>query len=241
MVERLTPTLLDDDLPMNEWQRLRSLQLGGAAMWTNPDSVYGVPSLRDDMPVGDWQRIRKWQLSSGASDDLGRPVERLLWSEPRPTPKVSSLTSTAPRTRAPLQPETPPMKGPLTGRPGDAAIVARALNTVVSAPNTSAPLPLREFNGTLSRGAGRDIRAQGVFKRIPLGARGVLDPPTGRAEVSASAIAGQGIGLPPRVRVYTTPTGELDVDLAGPVKLGPVTLRPRGTYVIGTPDPPRHQ
>lgn len=39
-----------------------------------------------------------------------------------------------------------------------------------------------------------------------------------------------GIGLPERVRFCTTPTGELDVDLSGPLKLGPITIRPKRTY-----------
>jgi hypothetical protein len=127
----------------------------------------------------------------------------------------------------------------LTGRPGTAAFVAGALNTIASGPNTSARIDnIKHIDGTVTRGAGRDVSAEGRAYGREVGAQGALDPPTGRAEVSASAIKGRGIGLPPRVRFYTTPTGELDVELSGPITLGRIPFVSKGTYVIGEPDPP---
>jgi hypothetical protein len=82
--------------------------------------------------------------------------------------------------------------------------------------------------------------ARGRVFGIPAGARGVLDPQTGRAEVSVSDVHSEtrGVRLPPKVRVYNTPSGELDVTLSSDVTL-PVfgTVAGKGTYVIGRRDP----
>ncbi len=97
----------------------------------------------------------------------------------------------------------------------------------------------------VSRGAGRDVWAGGRLRLngrpfpLPVGASGLLEPPTGRAEVTVSGVKGRGIGLPGRIRIYTTPSGELDFDLPGPVKVGPFPILDKGTYVIGTPDTPK--
>ena len=68
-------------------------------------------------------------------------------------------------------------------------------------------------------------------------ATGVKQPPlTGRPEVSAAGIRGHGAKLPDRIRIYNTPTGELDAELSGPLSVGPFRIR-KGVYVIGQPDP----
>jgi len=125
-------------------------------------------------------------------------------------------------------------------------MVAGALNTIAGGPNRSAPIEVKgRVDGTISRGSGRDVHAQGTItppvlhRPIRVGAQGTLDPLTpGKAEVSASGIRGTGGGLPSRVRVYNTPTGELDIDLGGPVKVFGVPMLGGGAYVIGQPDPP---
>jgi len=129
--------------------------------------------------------------------------------------------------------------GPLTGRPGTAAMVAGALSTIAGGPNTSAPISVKgRVDGTISRGSGQDIGAQGkvtipVLGPITVGASGTLDPTTaGKAEVSVSGVKGKGVGLPPKARFYNTPSGELDVDLSGDLKFRGFTIRKRGTYVV---------
>jgi len=229
---------LSDRLLGTEWQRLRNLQLVGPG-WDAPQPKR--PVLRDDLPAQDWQRLRDAQARGLVpSLDGVRPVRLAALLTPRPT-EVDAVVVTAPRKPAPVAPRPPP-SGPLRGRPGVAAVVAGALNTIASGPNTSAPLPVGPFNGTVSRGAGRDIRAAGkVGGVIDVGVEGVLDPPTGRAEISASGLrGGKGVRVPPRVRVFTTPTGELDVELSGPVGVGPFR-RGKGTYYIGTPDRPKRR
>jgi len=184
-----------------------------------PRADIGLIPLSDGLPADEWQRVRSGQVALGVSPEgRGRVIA------------VSSSGGAY---------------TPLTGRPGRAALVAGALNTISSGPNTSAPVDIPaekgRVQGSITRGPGRDFRAEG---RVSLGrlttprvgATGTLDPSTGRPELSASDIRGRGIGLPPRVRVYNTPTGELDVTLSGPVRFGPFTLAEEGTYVIGTPD-----
>jgi hypothetical protein len=142
----------------------------------------------------------------------------------------------------------PPHRLPLTGRPGPAAIVANTLNTIAGSPNSSGPLPPASIGGVsvgggrVTRGRGDTMHGEGRIGIPPFGKRigadGTLDPPNGRPEVAISGIRGRGLDLPPRIRVFTTPTGELDVDMAGPFGWGPFR-RDAGTYVIGTPDPPK--
>jgi hypothetical protein len=214
---------------MDEWLRVRDRQLAGGGATTAPP--FDAPS--DDMSMGQWQRIRDWQVRG---DPL--PWER---SAPVQVAQLGASTQSQP-------------KGPLTGRPGTAAIVAGALNTIASGPNTSAPVVIHDprpgkpdvVDGRINRGAGRDLQA-GAEVRIPgfgthrVGAQGTLDPLVpGRAEVSASGIRSSGaIGLPSRVRIYTTPSGELDADLDGPVKVFglDVPWLKKGTYAIGDRDP----
>lgn len=230
--------VLSDRLSPTEWQRLRNLQLGDP-LRDNPR--LGREGLSDDLPAADWQRLRDAQVRGlVASIDTARPVRLAAFKVSQPT-EVDSLVVPAPRKSPPPAPKPPP-SGPLRGRPGVAAIVAGALNTIAGGPNTSAPLPVVPFNGTVSRGAGRDIRAFGkIGGAISVDVEGVLDPPTGRAEISASGLRGvKGVQVPQRVRVYTTPTGELDVELSGPVGVGPLRLG-KGTYYIGTPDRPKRR
>ena len=121
-----------------------------------------------------------------------------------------------------------------------AAALGGAVNAIAGGPNQTQPIDKAGFKGQVTRGSGRDVRADGKVKEIPLpvGASGTLEPPTGRAEITLSGVKGRGVGLPGRIRIYTTPSGELDFDLPGPIKVGPISIRPKGTYVIGTPDPP---
>lgn len=106
---------------------------------------------------------------------------------------------------------------------GVASTIAGALNAVAAGPNTSAPVDVDHFTGSVSRDGGRKLTAEGratipkLGAGIKVGGSGNLDPPTGRAEISASGLKGRdGLGLPERVRFYTTPSGELDVYLSGP-------------------------
>jgi hypothetical protein len=130
--------------------------------------------------------------------------------------------------------------------------VVGALNTIAGGPNTSARIDQELENGghidaALTRGPGRDVRASGTLdlpflpRPITVGADGTLDPPTGRAEISASGVKGRSIQLPPRIRVYTTPTGELDVDLPGAIRIGGIPISRGGTYVIGQRDRPKRR
>ena len=208
--------VLSDSLSPREWQQLRTRQAqGGAGVL---DVGLPAPGLRDGMPMAEWQAERDRQARGETPGPRDATSMRLAAAQP-----VAGA------------------RGPLTGRPGKAAIVAGALNAIASGPNTSAPVnglgvPSRDVR--VSRGSGRDIRTSGRVLGTDVSATGTLDPPTGRAEISASGVRGEHIGLPSRLRVYNTPGGELDLELPGPVRLGPVGL-PAGTYVIGTPDPPR--
>ena len=75
-------------------------------------------------------------------------------------------------------------KGPLTGRPGAAAMVARAVNTIASGPNQNQVINTRDFTGRIIRGAERDVRAEGRITvrgqhfPLPVGGSGVLEPPS---------------------------------------------------------------
>lgn len=126
-----------------------------------------------------------------------------------------------------------------------AAIVAGALNAIATGPNTSAQIKGKGIpvNGTVSRGPGREVQASGKVKGVPLpvSATGTLDPPTGRAEISVSRVEGRGIGLPSRMRIYTTPTGELDFELPGPIEFLGAPVVSKGRYVIGEPDPSKRR
>lgn len=212
---------LDDSLAMEEWQRLRNLQIAGG----DEGGSFAPAALADDLSMQDWRRIRDHQ-ADGAF--LGaRPMH------------VAVVAAAQPRK-------------PLTGRPGTAAVVAGALNTIVSGPNTSAPVRAKGVDGVVRRGAGRDVSAEGKvwmpgIPRLPglpaprLRAEGALEPPTGRAEVVISKVRGRGaVELPDRVRFFNTPGGELDVELPSDGRIGPVPIA-KGVYVIGKPDPPRRK
>lgn len=216
---------LRDDLSMADWHRARSMQ--------RADPFGGVDPLtvpNDDLPPDQWQWAR------------GRQARGLVGAS---TSAVRQVALAAPQAGTPASPHI--TQGPLTGRPGAAAMVAGAVNAITRGPNRSAPIDTKRFTGRISRGAGRDVRAEGKLRLkdtpipLPVGASGLLEPPTGRAEVMVSGVKGRGIGLPGRIRIYTTPSGELDFDLPGPVRVGPFPILDRGTYVIGTPDLPRHK
>lgn len=198
----------------------------GASVVPQQDG-YAALVNRPDLSLADWRNARSAQLRGVAWDGALAPRTNVLFksaaaADPRPTPGA-----------APVQP-------PLTGRPGVAAQIAGALNAIAAAPNTSAHVDAGLVHGTVTRGAGREIAAQGRYGLGRAKVRGVLDPPTGRAEISASGLKGGLLGLPPRVRIYNTPTGELDVDLTGPIRIGPKIVVSKGTYPIGAADaPPR--
>lgn len=180
----------------------------------------------DRLPMDLWQRARSWQVSNGAFPAF-RTAAPVGFS--RPGSPVSTRSARV------------PPSGPLTGRPGPAARVARALNTIASAPNTSAQVSEDRVSGTLLRGPAGDVRARGRIAGLyRVGADGRLDPPTGRPEISVSGLKGEGIDLPAHVRFYNTPTGELDVDLSGSIGVGPLRVG-KGVYVIGAPDAAKHR
>ena len=120
----------------------------------------------DRLPMDLWQRARSWQVANGAFPAFGAaaPVGFTRLGSPLSTPSARALPN-----------------GPLTGRPGPAARVARALNAIASAPNTSAQVSEDRLSGTLVRGPAGDVRARvriaGLYR---VGAGGTLDPPTGR-------------------------------------------------------------
>lgn len=208
---------LSDDLPAPDWQRRRNLEVRG-----EPQPV-GRLALSDQPPAPEWFGVRDAQVRGFDLAAQAVPMRAVAVK----SPSVNGVAGGA----------VNPPSGPLKGRPGVAAIVAGALNTVAAGPNTSARIDGLELPvvGTVSRGPGRDIRAGGKIKGVPLSmsATGTLDPPTGRAEISASGVKGRGgIGLPSRIRIYTTPTGELQFELPGPITLGGAPLVSKGTYVI---------
>jgi hypothetical protein len=226
---------LDDSLAIGEWQRLRNLPLAGQAAELEPST--SAP-LDDDLPMLDWQRVRNRQVGGSPQPSGGaRPV------------RVSAMAAEA-HARRP-QPPTPDAarpRGPLRGRPGPAAVVADTLNTIASGPNTSAPVHTKGVDGVVRRGEGYDVSGEAkiAIPNVPykpsVRAEGMLEPPTGRAEVIISKPRGHSIlgavELPERIRFFNTPSGELDVDLPSDVKIGPVTIQKRGRYAIGPAVPP---
>ena len=223
---RARSTQLSDAMSGAEWQRLRSRQLGGLVEEIHHPSR----PLSDDLQIDQWLQARDRQVRGLAPvDAVNRAVARRPWGD------VGTAYTAA------SKPATDAKQPPLTGRRGMAAGVARVLNTIASGPNTSAGLKEDGVRGQFRRGPGRDFQGEGkVFRVYPVGVSGTLDPPTGRAEVSASGVKGRGAKLPERIRIYNTPAGELDVDLSGPVQVGPIRLD-KGVYVIGQPDPPKRR
>ena len=228
---------------MDEWQRLRRSQVTGQPYEIEP---LASAMLADDLPMHDWQRDRKRQV-----DGLFRPLAdlRLMRMTALASPADRRATGQT-RLPPPSSGVTPP-KGPLTGRPGVAAVVAGALNVIASGPNTSAPVRLKGVDGVVRRGAGRDVSAEGTVRvpnipiQVNIRAGGMLDPPSGRGEVVVSNPRGRStlgtVQLPERVRFYNTPSGELDVHLPTDIKVGRFVIRPAGDYYIGRPDPPRRR
>lgn len=219
---------LSDTLPMADWQRIRSLQRAdpfGDARVTGPRAP------TDDLPMDQWHWARERQVRGlAAPRSAMAEVRRVALRASQPATEVEAVTVTAPSRAAATPSALRVAKGPLTGRPGTAAMVAGAVKAIISGPNRSEAIHTKDFTGRVSRGGGRDVRAEGQLilqdRRIPLpvGASGVLEPPTGRAEVTVSGVKGRGVGLPSRVRIYTTPSGELDFDLPGPVRVGPFPI-----------------
>lgn len=149
---------------------------------------------------------------------------------------------------------------PLTGRPGIAADIAKVINTVTSGPGTRAQLPRNFGSVAISRDARQGVNARGNVK-IPttglhpsIDVTGQLDPGNGTSDVAISGMTGNvGAGkfdeFPKRIRVFNTPTGELDLEMHPGIGISaPIPFtgrrmrifgRPEGIYVIGEPDPPR--
>lgn len=193
----------------------------------------GSPTLDDDMPMPDWQAARNAQVKAGDSR-AGRPAVQLLAAP-------GALRGVAPSVVAATTSSGPPKptasSGLLRGRPGTAALVAGALNTIAGGPNTSARITGDHVDGVIARGGGRDVTADAKVFGFGTHARGTIDPQTGRREISVSGLNGNR-PLPSHVRVYNTPSGELDLDLSGPANLG-LIKKGKGIYVIGQPDPPK--
>jgi hypothetical protein len=216
---------LGDDLPTSKWMALRNRDLGGEA-----HAVMGLtqPALGDDLSMVDWLDLRD------------RQVRGLTTSAERPTVRVVRYVA-APAGDKGRSAQAAASRGPLTGRPGVAAVVAGALNTIAGGPNTSAPIRTGSVNGAVTRGDGQDIRGTARIFGIPrpLGARGTLNPPSGRKEIGVSEVESEtpGLDLPDRVRIYNTPTGQLNIELADPITFGGFQLKNKGTWIIGAPDP----
>ena len=241
MTVRLRPVSLDDGMSMGAWQRTRRLQLLGGAPLVDydPNPAGAYPAPQDDMSIDDWIRSRAWQVRGGStSPDGAAPMQIAALSQPQAPTAVSGVTVVGR-----LPPAKPvATRPPLAGRPGTAARIANSLNTIAGGANTTAPIQEDRVQGSISRDAGNNLRftghaqIKGIDKSIT--ATGTLDPPTGRREITISDPKVPLVHLPPRIRVYTTPSGELDYDLPAPITFGPLSW-PRGTYVIGEPDPPR--
>lgn len=156
-----------------------------------------------------------------------------------------------------------PTRQKLTGRPGRAAEVAGIVNAITESPNTRRTLPTKVGSFDISRGAGQQVDAHGQVK-IPkapsflpsptVSVTGRLDPAGGGGDVSISGVtgsvsAGRFDTFPKRVRIFNTPTGELDYEIHPGIQFSlpnPFTGKrislpglSEGTYVIGAPDPPR--
>ena len=225
---------LRDDLTMADGQRVRSMQRADPFGGIDPSTV---PT--DDL-LADQRQWARGQQALGLAGGPSTAVRQVAMAVPQVPTEVESVIVTAPRpaTRTPAKPAT--VTGPLTGRPGAAAYLAGIVNAIAGGPNQTQLIDQFGFKGHVTRGSGRDVRADGKVKAIPLpvGASGTLEPPSGRAEITVSGVKGRGVSLPDRIRIYTTQSGELDFDLPGPIKVGPISIVPKGTHVIGTPDPP---
>lgn len=126
------------------------------------------------------------------------------------------------------------MKGPLTGRPGTAALVAGVLNMIASGPNQSQMINTKDFTGRVSRGSGRDVRADGKVKDVPL--------PVGDRTLSCARLFMQDLKERLANRVQITSDGHRayveavegafgdDVDFAQLVKIYGPAPTPAGRY-----------
>lgn len=228
MPPRFSP--LSDSLSGSAWQHARRRQLAGLDVGAEALQQ----GLSDDLPIEQWLLVRDRQVRGQA------PVGALQKATPlRSDRDMAASLQVAASTGA--KPATGVKQPPLTGRPGMAVGVARVVNTIAGGPNTTADLHEDGLRGTFRRGAGRDFQGEGkVLGFYPVGVTGTLNPPTGRPEVSAAGVRGHGAKLPDRIRIYNTPTGELDAELSGPLSVGPFRIR-KGVYVIGQPDPPKRR
>lgn len=217
---------LGDDLPMPEWQRRRNLQVGGGA------ASEGLPPERATGRAAFDAR----QPGRGARTP-GGAFEAVALAADAPTTMHGVVVTGRPQ--APPPPAA--QRVPLTGRPGTAAAVAKIVNAITGAPNTTASLTPTGVAGVVRRGAGDGISANAKVLGQDIEATGRLDPPSGRAEASVSGVRSKGLRLPGRIRIFTTPSGELDVELPDAVMMGPIKVRPPGTYVIGQPDAPKRK
>ncbi len=189
-------------------------------------------AIGDGLPVADWMAQRTQEIA----DALNPPPAAADDSDDRVISGqgVDSLEAAAGDDIV----RTPPA-GPLTGRTPMASSVANAVDAVAAGPNTSAPVHNAYFNGTLQRGAGGDVHLHGDLPKLFLkgvDVSGVLEGPDAQGGIRVSGLKGSGLPLftrlPPRLRLYNLPDGELDVDLGGPVKFGPFAGLKAGSYAI---------
>lgn len=117
--------VLGDELPAPEWQGLRGMQVRGK--WPGDREAGRIP-LTDALSGPAWFGVREAQVRGVDLAGRAAPMQAVVAQ------------------RAPTGPQ-----GPLKGRPGVAAIVAGAPNTIASGPNTSAPLKAALFDGGVAR------------------------------------------------------------------------------------------
>jgi hypothetical protein len=229
------PFSVPDDLA-DEWddmvQRNQALQAANEPLDASADDV---AANGDDVPTADWMAQRTQQIA----DALNPPPEPgdsgadSLMSGQGVDGLEGGVGDDIVRTPAPVK--------PLTGRTPNASSIANAVDAVAAGPNTSAPIHSSYFNGTIRRGAGQDIHLHGDVDAQYVHSKGVdvcgvLEGPDAQGGVRISGIKGSGLpfhmGLPPRLRLYNGPNGELDVDIAEPVTLGGIPIKGAGRYAV---------
>lgn len=177
--------------------------------------------------IADSRALRELQAWSGLRDGVGEGDRRGVL--------VGSSGSDQ------LSIGKPPTYPKLKGEAGIPSIVAGALNSITSGPNTSASIATKMAIIRLHRGGGQTVEATGV-EPWAFTASGTLAPATSRREVSFSQIkagAPKPLGfasVPNQVRVYNPPDGRLLYEIKPGLKLkvGPLTVinQPAGRYQI---------
>jgi hypothetical protein len=212
-----------------------------------PEDGYATDLNDPDLPIDVWQQLRKQQLAA---------AHALVPSDPDASrqDRGADIPGGNPGPR-PVMPVAAARRG-LTGRSGAAEMVAGAINTMAASTNSRTTIPSSVGPITVSRGPGQQVDAGGRAKirvkgvpistSVPFGVSGQLDAASTQPGVSFSKVAGHvGIGgfesFPNHLRVFNTPTGELDYEFCPDIRYSaPGGLfrwsYPAGTYVIGAPD-----